>query len=75
MGHTGLSDMAGNVKEWCFNAADDSGSQHFLMGGSYGEPSYHFTGMELRSSWNRPPVNGFRCVKYSGDIRSLRMSQ
>ncbi len=71
MGHTGLYDMAGNVKEWCFNATDDSGSQHFIMGGSYGEPTYHFTSVELRSPWNRPAVNGFRCVKYSADIHSF----
>jgi hypothetical protein len=71
MGHTGLYDMAGNVKEWCFNVADDSGSQHFVMGGSYGEQTYIFTGAELRSAWNRTSVNGFRCVKYSGDIHSF----
>ena len=71
MGHTGLYDIAGNVKEWCFNATDDSGSQHFIMGGSYRQQTYHFAGVELRSPWNRPAVNGFRCVKYSGDIHSF----
>ena len=71
MGHTGLYDMAGNVKEWCFNVADDSGSQHFIMGGSYGEQTYIFTGAELRPAWNRTSVNGFRCVKYSEDIHSF----
>jgi serine/threonine protein kinase/formylglycine-generating enzyme required for sulfatase activity/dienelactone hydrolase len=68
MGHTGLYDMAGNVKEWCLNATDDSGSQHFIMGGSYRQQTYHFTSVELRSPWNRPAVNGFRCVKYPEDI-------
>ena len=71
MGHTGLYDMAGNVKEWCFNATDDSGSEHFIMGGSYEQQTHHFTRVELRSPWDRSPVNGFRCVKYSGDIHSF----
>jgi cephalosporin-C deacetylase-like acetyl esterase len=71
-GHTGLYDMAGNVKEWCFNATDDSGSQHVIKGASYAEQTYNFTGVELRSPWNRSPVNGFRCVKYpEGDIHSF----
>ena len=71
MGHTGLYDMAGNVKEWCFNATDDSGSERFIMGGSYGGQTYHFTDRSLRSPWNRTPTNGFRCVTYPGGIHSL----
>ncbi|MHC4521527.1 MAG: protein kinase domain-containing protein, partial [Planctomycetota bacterium] len=43
VGHTGLYDMAGNAKEWCFNAADDSDSQRYLLGGGWGEPTYMFT--------------------------------
>jgi serine/threonine protein kinase/dienelactone hydrolase len=71
MGHTGLYDMAGNVKEWCFNATDDSSSQRYILGGSFGEPTYQFSFRDLRSPWDRTAVNGFRCVKYTGGIHSL----
>ncbi|MBN2129790.1 MAG: protein kinase [Sedimentisphaerales bacterium] len=71
MGHTGLCDMAGNVKEWCFNATDDSGGERYILGGSYGEQMYQFFAQDFRSPWNRSRVNGFRCVKYSEGIRSF----
>jgi serine/threonine protein kinase/dienelactone hydrolase len=71
MGHTGLFDMAGNVKEWCFNATDDSSSQRYILGGSFGEPTYQFWVRDLRSPWDRTAVNGFRCVRYSGGIHSF----
>lgn len=66
MGHTGLYDMAGNAKEWCFNATDDSGSHRYILGGGWGEQTYMFTSRDFRSPWNRAAVNGFRCVLYPG---------
>ncbi|MHC4628781.1 MAG: SUMF1/EgtB/PvdO family nonheme iron enzyme, partial [Planctomycetota bacterium] len=64
MGHTGLYDMAGNVKEWCFNATDDSGSHRYILGGGWGEQTYMFRSRDFQSPWNRAAVNGFRCVLY-----------
>jgi len=64
MGHTGLYDMAGNVKEWCFNATDDSGSHRYILGGGWGEQTYMFTSRDFRPPWNRDSGNGFRCVIY-----------
>jgi cephalosporin-C deacetylase-like acetyl esterase len=64
MGHTGLYDMAGNVKEWCFNATDDSGSHRYILGGGWGEQTYMFRSRDFQSPWNRTAVNGFRCVLY-----------
>ena len=66
MGHTGLYDMAGNTKEWCFNATDDSDSHRYILGGGWGEQTYMFTSRDFRSPWNRAAVNGFRCVLYPG---------
>jgi len=66
MGHTGLYDMAGNVKEWCWNATDDSGNRRYILGGGWGEQTYMFTSRDFRSPWNRAAVNGFRCVLYPG---------
>ena len=64
MGRTGLYDMAGNVKEWCFNATDDSGDQRYILGGGWGEPTYLFETEDSRPPWDRSVVNGFRCVQY-----------
>jgi hypothetical protein len=64
MGPTGLYDMAGNAKEWCLNATDDSGSHRYILGGGWGEQTYMFTQRDLRPPWNRAADNGFRCVIY-----------
>ena len=70
-GHTGLCDAAGNVKEWCWNATDDSGSHRYILGGGWGELTFIFGERDFRSPWNRAAVNGFRCVQYSGGEKSL----
>jgi len=64
MGRTGLYDMAGNVKEWTWNATDESGSHRYILGGAWGEQSYQFANLDSRSQWDRAQVNGFRCVMY-----------
>ncbi len=64
IGRTGLYDMAGNVREWCLNATDDSGTLRYILGGSWGEPTYIFTYKDAQSPWHRSPRDGFRCVRY-----------
>lgn len=59
---TGAYDMAGNVKEWCWNATDDSGLYRYVHGGSWGEPTYMFTFPDSQSVWAREPTIGFRCT-------------
>jgi dienelactone hydrolase/predicted Ser/Thr protein kinase len=57
----GTSDMAGNVKEWCWNETRDA--KRLIMGGGFGEPSYIFNQTDPRSPWERLPNFGFRCMK------------
>jgi serine/threonine protein kinase/dienelactone hydrolase len=64
MGPTGLYDMAGNAREWCVSATDDSGEKRYIIGGGWGEPTYLFTERDYRSAWDRSEANGFRCVRY-----------
>lgn len=60
----GTTDMAGNVKEWCWNETADG--RRFLLGGGFGEPPYMFQHTDAKSPWERPANAGFRTVKLNG---------
>ena len=57
--------MAGNVKEWCWNASERG---RFLLGGAWNEHPYTFDEPEARSPFDRAPVDGFRLAKYIGPV-------
>ncbi len=57
----GTYDMAGNAKEWCWNA---TGDMRFILGGAWNEPGYMFNDEDAQSPFFRSATYGFRCVKY-----------
>ena len=71
IGYTGLHDMAGNVKEWCWNAMDVSGDRRYILGGSWADQTYMFTGADTRPPWDRSTDNGFRCVQYLTEEKAV----
>lgn len=62
LGDYGTYDMAGNVKEWCWNSV---GTNRYILGGSWGEPTYTFRiDADVRPPLSRLPNHGFRCALY-----------
>jgi eukaryotic-like serine/threonine-protein kinase len=57
----GAYDMAGNAKEWCWNA---TGDRRYILGGGWNEPSYMFMDSDAQLPFSRAPNYGFRLVKY-----------
>ncbi len=62
MGPYGTYDMAGNVKEWCWN---ESGGRRYLLGGAYSDAVYAYTEPDAQVAFDRSPLNGFRCARYA----------
>jgi dienelactone hydrolase len=56
----GTWDMAGNAREWLFNA---TGDRRFTFGGAWNGPKYFYNEPDPRPPFDRDPSNGFRCVR------------
>jgi len=66
IGPYGTEDMAGNAKEWCWNA---TGEKRFILGGSWSEASYTFTSLDAQSPFDRAPNYGFRLARYADEAK------
>ena len=62
-GPNGTHDMAGNVKEWCWN---QTGANRFILGAAWNEPTYLFFEQDARPPLDRSANNGFRTADYLG---------
>ncbi len=57
----GIYDMAGNVREWCWNETPQG---RLVRGGAWDDINYMFINLSQAPSFDRSPKNGFRCVRY-----------
>ncbi|MCJ7487173.1 MAG: protein kinase [Candidatus Aminicenantes bacterium] len=57
----GAFDMAGNVREWCWNEAPQG---RVIRGGAWGDNTYEFGRQGQVPPWDRSSKNGFRCALF-----------
>jgi len=59
----GTYDMAGNVREWCYNNATGK-NDRYILGGAWDELPYNFSNSRALDPFDRAAMNGFRCILY-----------
>ena len=57
----GALDMAGNVREWCWNETPNG---RLIRGGAWDDNPYMFGFLSQAPAMDRSPRNGFRCAVY-----------
>ncbi len=57
----GAYDMAGNVREWCFNETQQG---RLIRGGAWNDNTYMFGNLSQAPAFDRSSKNGFRCALY-----------
>ena len=58
---SGALNLAGNVREWCWNETDVG--ERFILGGGWSDPTYSFNDAYAQRPFDRSNINGFRCIK------------
>ena len=58
----GLSDLAGNVREWCAN--DAGRGQRYILGGGWSDPKYGFVDAYAQPPLDRSAINGIRLALF-----------
>jgi len=62
----GTTDLAGNVREWCWNESSRDGSR-FMLGGGFDDQPYAFNDAYGAAPFDRSPTNGVRCIRIPGE--------
>jgi dienelactone hydrolase len=68
----GVSDLAGNVREWCAN--DAGRGLRFILGGGWSDAKYAFVDAYAQPPMNRAAINGIRLALYDAADTSIAIA-